>query len=67
MPAHTPHCPSVKVPPTSTKRDMRTHGRASERQSHDSVKVVPTQTRCDEVALARPSSYSQTLVEILTE
>lgn len=52
---------------TSTRRDMRNHGRASDRQSHDSVKVMPIQTRCEEVALARPSPYSQAFVEVLTE
>ena len=58
---------SVKVPPTSTRRDMRNHGRASERQSHDSVNVLLTQTQCDEIALARPSPDSEKFVETLAE
>ena len=44
------------VPPMSTERDIRTYGSSTERQSYDSVKVLPTQTRCDEEAFALPKT-----------
>ena len=44
------------TPSSSCSFNIRTHGSSTERQSYDSVKVLPTQTRNDEEAFALPKT-----------